>query len=73
MLSAVNEYLLSKEKMDDREDMLAEKSGAGDRHSDFYRRLAANYMLDYIVRMPTFASGSMGSGGVMLTRGQPQS
>ncbi|KAI1175807.1 canalicular multispecific organic anion transporter 1 [Nemania sp. FL0916] len=40
--------------------------------SKVYRKLAADCMLDDLVRLPTFASGSIGSGGVMLSGGQRQ-
>lgn len=40
--------------------------------SDFYRKLAEDCMLDDLVRLPTFASGTVGSGGVMLSGGQRQ-
>ncbi|KAK0724137.1 P-loop containing nucleoside triphosphate hydrolase protein [Lasiosphaeris hirsuta] len=40
--------------------------------SDYYRQLASDCALDDLVRLPTFASGSVGSGGVMLSGGQRQ-
>lgn len=40
--------------------------------SDFYEQLAADCMLDDIVQLSTFTSGSIGSNGVMLSGGQRQ-
>lgn len=40
--------------------------------SDFYRRLALDCVLDDLIGLPTFASGSIGSGGVKLSGGQRQ-
>ncbi|KAK3349094.1 canalicular multispecific organic anion transporter 1 [Lasiosphaeria hispida] len=40
--------------------------------SDCYRQLALDCALDDLVRLPTFAAGSIGSGGVMLSGGQRQ-
>lgn len=40
--------------------------------SDFYRQLASDCALDDLVRLPTFASESIGSGGVKLSGGQRQ-
>lgn len=41
-------------------------------NSDFYRQLAADCMLDDLIRLPTFAESSIGSGGVLLSGGQRQ-
>lgn len=40
--------------------------------SEFYRQLASDCMLDDVVQLPTFASGAIGTGGVMLSGGQRQ-
>lgn len=40
--------------------------------SDFYRQLALDCALDDLVELPTFTSGSIGSGGVKLSGGQRQ-
>ncbi|OAA66694.1 canalicular multispecific organic anion transporter 1 [Niveomyces insectorum RCEF 264] len=40
--------------------------------SDFYQQIAADCLLDDLVQLPTFASGSIGSGGVALSGGQRQ-
>lgn len=40
--------------------------------SDFYRQLALDCVLDDLVGLSTFATGSIGSGGVMLSGGQRQ-
>lgn len=40
--------------------------------SDFYRQLSEDCLLDDVIRLPTFASGSIGSGGVNISGGQRQ-
>jgi ABC-type bacteriocin/lantibiotic exporter with double-glycine peptidase domain len=41
-------------------------------NSDFYRQLTIDCVLDDLVGLSTFATGSVGSGGVMLSGGQRQ-
>jgi ABC-type bacteriocin/lantibiotic exporter with double-glycine peptidase domain len=40
--------------------------------SDYYRQLASDCMLEDLVGLPTFASGTIGTGGVKLSGGQRQ-
>lgn len=41
-------------------------------NSDYYRQLASDCMLEDLVGLPTFASGTIGTGGVKLSGGQRQ-